>query len=218
MKRFMLWLFISLSAFFALSSCSLNRSSEPEKTVGALRKDGGFIYSEEVPWGTGFAEAKEIYASPKLDPESDQYEAWRLSESSRFNRQTMIPDLNGGLYGLNWRVELNFDETGLYLASFYTYPDDFSQEIDPVLSDLYRQCGDGSMTEEELKGYLSDFSGKTLQCYWPAEDGSYLHLYISSKTSGTPAYTVALSVCPDERLTPVSECKEKAVPTSLPNF
>ena len=116
MKRFALYLLIPFTALLVLTSCTA--SPAKPKTVDSLIQDGGFIYSEEVPWGTGFDRAKEIYASPKLDPESDQYESWRLSESYRFNRQTMFPDINGGLYGLNWRVELNFDETGLYLASF----------------------------------------------------------------------------------------------------
>ena len=211
MKRFALYLLIPFTALLVLTSCTA--SPTKPKTVDSLIQDGGFIYSEEVPWGTGFDRAKEIYASPKLDPESDQYESWRLSESYRFNRQTMFPDINGGLYGLNWRVELNFDETGLYLASFYTYLDDedFQKETNRILTDLYQKCENGSMTEEEINGYLDDFKGKTLQCYWPAEDGSFLHLYVSSKASGTPEYTLVLSVCPDERLTPTSLCKENTI-------
>lgn len=62
MKRFAFYLLIPFTALLIFTSCTA--SPTKQKTVDSLIQDGGFIYSEEVPWGTGFDRAKEIYASP----------------------------------------------------------------------------------------------------------------------------------------------------------
>lgn len=189
----------------SLASCSAGKAS----SVQSLQKDGGFIYSEEVPWGTSFEDAKVIYADEKIDPESSEFESWRIAELVRFDQQVLIPDIQADFYGLSWMVELEFDETGLCLVTFSTHIDEesFPQTTEKIVDDLYQQFGEGSMPKEELKGLLADCKGQIVQMYWKAEDGSYLHLHITSQADSS-SYSFSIAVAPNEKLTPVSGSKE----------
>lgn len=202
---------ISILTAVLFMACLPSCSAEKPSGVRSLQKNGGFIYSEEVPWGTGFAEAKEIYADEKLNPESDVFESWRVTESAPGNQSALIPDISADFYGLSWRVELSFMDDALYMASFNTKVsgESFPEQIDTIVHDLYEQFGAGGMEEKELDKLLDDCKGQTVQSYWEGSDGSYLHLLVISQAgSSQDSYSVSIAVCADDTVTPVAGTKQ----------
>lgn len=177
MKKFFFLRLLSMTTVCLLLLASCTKGGE-QKTVRVLKTDSGFRYSEDIPFGTSFDDALELYWDETLDSESQEYESWRIGSTA--TQQVLIPNMTELFYGRDWQCSLTFDrEDGLIFGSYYTRvsEDEYPKVFETIVQDCYDIFGEGDLPKEQLLELLADAgTGSIVQNYWTAEDGTYFAL------------------------------------------
>lgn len=187
-KSFFRLLSVTLAGVLLLVSCAHEGKGQD---IQYLQTDTGFSFSDDLPFGTSFDDALELYWDETLDPESEEYESWRIGNTP--TQQLLIPNRTSPFYGRDWLYSLTFDrEDGLIFGSYYTKVDQetYSEVIETIVQDCYENFGEGDLPKEQLLELLTDAdTGSIVQTYWTAEDGTYFTLAVIVSST---QYTIEL--------------------------
>ncbi len=172
-----------LCFFTVLSGCG----QKNEIKIDDFKDENGTFCIEGIPVGTDYDTVYPKYASPEVDPESDNFEDWRNSVISNGHR-TFSPTATREMYGKEWRMTFEFDETGALDNGGYgaTLDEESFQTILPkVLDACYHTFGEPASNEyskDEFTALFLDKENDKVSIYWKSE-GTYLTV-ISIRTAG----------------------------------
>lgn len=175
-------LFPILTAAVACAGLCFSCDSPTQNAgLSGFKTEGGYVYSQQEPFGMTRAEAEELYAESLDEVAGDPQEGWRTQVPTE-----LIPPENAEFLGLEWMRQLSFDGDALYLGTYTTRiePEEFPETFSEILDAFYTEFGEGSLSQEEFQGLVdeavaakADGGAARVGGYWTGGDGNYLQLY-----------------------------------------